>query len=73
MPIVRHLLSSNLVISSKISEIYEAPQGVVLNLQVIQSSFSQTHNIGNNGNMGIRGFTTWEKNSNKCYPIEHWT
>ena len=33
------------------------------------SGFSQTHNIGNNANIGIRGFTTWkQKNSNKILP-----
>ena len=34
------------------------------------SSFSQTHNIGNNANDGIRGFTTWKHKNpmTKCYP-----
>ena len=35
-----------------------------------KSSFSQTHNIGNNANIGIRGFTTWKQKKNpvtKCY------
>ena len=27
-----------------------------------QSEFSQTHNIGNNANIGIGGFTMWKKN-----------
>ena len=32
------------------------------------SSFSQTHNIGNNANIGITGFTMWKKNPvTKCY------
>ena len=26
-----------------------------------RASFSQTHNIGNNANIGIRGFTTWKQ------------
>ena len=28
---------------------------------IAQSRFSQTHKIGNNGNIGIRDFTKWER------------
>ena len=36
-----------------------------------ESGFSQIHNIGNNANIGIRGFTTWKqkKSSNKMLPL----
>ena len=27
----------------------------------LDSSFSQTHKIDNNGNIGIKGFTTWKQ------------
>ena len=35
-----------------------------------QSGFSQTHNIGNNANIDIRGFTTLKEINpmTKCYP-----
>ena len=38
-------------------------------------SFLQTHNIGNNANIGIKVFTTWKQNIpvTKCYPSEYWT
>ena len=32
------------------------------------SGFSQTHNIGNNANIGIGGFTMWKKSSDKMLP-----
>ena len=37
---------------------------------VCYSSFSQTHNIGNNAHISIRGFTTQQQNIpvTKCYP-----
>ena len=40
-----------------------------------ESGFSQTHNIGNNANIGIRGFTMWKQKNpvTKCYPSEYWT
>ena len=33
-----------------------------------KSGFSQTHNIGNNANIGIRGFTMWKKSRYKMLP-----
>ena len=44
--------------------------GSKANFIEVYSRFSQTHNIGNNANIGIRDFTTWKqkKNSNKILP-----
>ena len=38
--------------------------------EIFQSGFSQTHNIGNNANIGFKGFTTWKqkKSSDKMLP-----
>ena len=42
----------------------------VFHASITQTGLSQTHNIGNNANSGIRGFTMWkQKNSNKTLPL----
>ena len=40
-----------------------------------KKTFSQTHRIVNNGNIGRTGFTTWKQKypTTKCCPSEHWT
>ena len=44
-------------------------------MYIIESSFSQIHKICINGNIGIRGFSTWKQKNppTKYYPIEYWT
>ena len=43
-------------------------QSVSFTFEQALSGISQIDKIGNNGNIGIRGFTTWKKSSAKCYP-----
>ena len=39
-------------------------------IELINSSFSQAHDIGNNANIVIRDFTKWKQKypATKCYP-----
>ena len=43
--------------------------------KVCYRGFHKLDEIGNNANIGIRGFTTWKQKNPvaKCTPSEHWT
>ena len=53
---------------SRILYIFSACRTWVFIFACLKSGFSQTHNIGNNANIGIGGFTVWKKSSDKMLP-----